>query len=109
MGNYGPVKKLGLGALTEREWQQQVLDLCAYHHLKTYHTYDSRRSTAGFPDLTIVGRSTVFAELKSEKGKVSAAQHEWIVALNNSGVEAHVWRPSDMPTVRAVLAYLAKK
>ena len=67
-----------------------------------YHTHDSRRSTAGFPDLVMVSpHRLVFAELKKEKGKATAAQEDWLNRLDvierKSGglVVARLWRPSD--------------
>jgi hypothetical protein len=59
----------------------------------TYHTFDSRRSNPGFPDLTLVKGSTLlFVELKSTKGRLTPAQSEWLEAL---GFVASVatWRP----------------
>ena len=79
--------------MTERELQNAVLELAGYLGWLTYHTYDSRRSNAGFPDLALVrpGR-LIFAELKSAKGKVSDAQVRWI-ALLQTVAEAYVWYP----------------
>lgn len=55
----------------------------------------------GFPDLVLAHRKfhdVIFAEIKSEKGKLSPAQERWLAILN--GV---VWRPSDFDLVRARL------
>lgn len=63
-----------------------------------YHTHDSRRSQAGYPDLHLVHAGhglSLFRELKSMKGKTSKAQDEWIAALNETGQSATVWRPID--------------
>jgi len=67
-----------------------------------YHTHDSRRSTAGFPDLVMVGpHRLIFAELKKEKGVATAAQLDWLNRLDvierkSEGlVVARLWRPSD--------------
>lgn len=64
----------------------------------SYHTYDSRRSPYGFPDvvLTKVPR-VVFAELKTETGQPTFEQWFWLWTLQQCpGVEAYLWRPSDM-------------
>jgi hypothetical protein len=46
----------------------------------------------------------VFAELKSERGKLKPEQEAWLEALRQvPGVEVHVWRPSDMDAIAEVL------
>ena len=64
--------------------------------LRGYHTHDSRRSESGYPDWTITGQRTIFRELKTQRGKVSAAQQEWLAALTAAGDDAAVWRPADL-------------
>ena len=62
-----------------------------------YHPYDSRRSTSGFPDLTMVNIErglAVMAELKTERGIVSPEQRGWLVGLRAAGIYAPLWRPS---------------
>lgn len=94
--------------MPEIAWQNKILSLCRWYRLRTYHTYDSRRSDPGFPDLVIVGkRGVVFAELKSSKGKVSLNQQAWWEDLNKAGAEAYIWRPEDWPQVQDVLKRLA--
>ena len=84
-------------------------DLCDLLSLKWHHETDSRRSKEGFPDLVIAGPEGVaFAELKSEKGRATAAQTEWIAALCPH-VYAAFWRPSDWPMVYNCLYELAGK
>ena len=86
--------------MLEAEFQSQVRQLCTLRHLLVYHTHDSRRSDAGFPDLTIVGsRGVLFRELKKEDGKTSAMQDYWLARLRDAGCDADVWRPSDMPRI----------
>jgi hypothetical protein len=71
-----------------------------------YHTYSSRKSEAGFPDLTLVrpGR-LIFAEVKTRIGKLTRQQEMWLDLLKRSvpGVEVVVWRPSDWPDLREQL------
>lgn len=45
----------------------------------------------------------LFAELKSERGRLSAAQREWREALGMAGVRVRVWRPSDWDEIVEVL------
>lgn len=82
-------------AMSEAELQANVTDLCRMLGLLVYHTHDSRRSPAGFPDLIIVGRRLIARELKTAKGKITPAQHMWLNGLRHAGVDADVWRPAD--------------
>ncbi|GLY21667.1 hypothetical protein Misp04_13990 [Micromonospora sp. NBRC 101691] len=82
-------------AMTEAELQSNVRDLAHRLGLLTYHTADSRRSDAGWPDLVIVGRRMLIRELKTETGRVRREQQDWIGALASAGVDVAVWRPSD--------------
>lgn len=81
--------------MTERHLQDNIVRLAKLLGWLCYHTHDSRKSTAGFPDLVLVrqyrqpGRA-LFAELKTERGRLSPAQETWCHALG-----AHIWRPSD--------------
>jgi hypothetical protein len=73
-----------------------------------YHTHDSRRSEAGFPDLVLVNARQgriLFRELKKMKGRVSADQKIWLEELHAVGQDAAVWRPDDLVDER-ILAEL---
>lgn len=89
----------------ERDFQRSVTDLARVTHWLTYHTHDSRRSAAGFPDLTLVrGDRLVFAELKRAGQNPTEAQREWLEALGRvERVEAHLWRPGDWEEIERVL------
>ena len=93
-------------ALSERDFQRQVVELAELQGWRVYHTYDSRRSNPGFPDLALVRPPRViFAELKRERGRVTAAQREWAQALRAClGVEYYLWRPSDWDEIVEVIA-----
>lgn len=94
--------------MPEGPFQEKITDLCGWLRLRWHHETDSRRSKAGFPDLVIVGRyGTVFAELKSTSGKISAEQQAWHDDLVRSGAEAYIWRPEDWDEVQSVLKRLA--
>lgn len=116
--------------MSEKDFQQQILDLARVYRWRSYHTHDSRHSAAGFPDLVLVrGPELLFAELKTETGKVSDAQADWIADLervassvqtirdrlnnwtpgNDTGacVEVFVWRPSDWDAINTRLAHRA--
>lgn len=91
--------------ITEKQFQQQVLQLTKLCGWRVYHTWLSIRSAAGFPDLVLVrGNRLIFAELKSDRGTLTAAQQEWIDALRGvPGVEVYVWRPLDWDEVVQIL------
>lgn len=85
-------------AMAERDLQRAVVDLARMRGWLVYHTFLSARSEAGFPDLVLVHERSgaiLFAELKSDRGKVTAAQDRWLRALGVRGV-AFVWRPADL-------------
>ena len=83
--------------MTEAELQSAVIEMAQWLGYRLqYHTFDSRRSNEGFPDLVLVGRGRVlFVELKSEKGQLSPSQLDWYAGLLDIGAEVYVWRPKD--------------
>lgn len=84
--------------MLERDLQNNVIKLCTTQGQLVYHTYDSRRSQAGFPDLVIVGsKGLIYRELKSDKGRLSPEQVFWLECLVTAGADAAVWRPADWP------------
>ena len=92
-------------AIPEREFQQQVIDLAHIFHWRVYHTWMSIHSAGGFPDLTLArGNRLIFAETKSERGKLAPAQAEWLEVLKATGkCEVYVWMPSDWPEITEIL------
>lgn len=90
--------------LTERQWQAQVLEAARVLEWLIYHTYDSRRSEPGFPDLMLLkGTRLVVAEVKTQKGRLNFAQEVWLEAFRATNAEVYVWRPDDWPEVERVL------
>lgn len=60
----------------------------------TFHPPDGvGRFRAGFPDWLILGKWPMWRELKTEKGKLSAAQEMVIARLEFEGADVKVWRP----------------
>ena len=87
---------------TEGEFQAWVLDLANRNGWLAYHTYDSRKSGPGFPDLILVkGGVMIAAELKSADVKsMSLDQARWLAALGCvPGVRAVVWQPCDAESI----------
>jgi hypothetical protein len=111
---------------SEAHFQQQVVQLAGAYGWRTYHTHDSRRSQPGFPDLVLVrDAELIFAELKTDKGRVRPEQAEWIKALQQvssalagvfaflkedigvalpAAVDVYIWRPADFDELHARLA-----
>lgn len=91
--------------MAERDWQQQIVDAATRFGWRHYHTHDSRRSTAGFPDLVLVRPpDLLFVEVKTDAGRVTGAQKDWLADLDRVGAEVHVWRPKDASAVWARLS-----
>jgi hypothetical protein len=87
--------------LTEKAFMQQVRELARLFGWLEFHPHDSRRSTPGYPDLFMVRPPRVlFAELKSDTGRVTPAQRAWLGALEQCpGVEVYLWRPGDWDAI----------
>lgn len=91
---------------SEKVFQAAVIRLAQAHGWRCYHTFDSRRSHAGWPDLTLVRNGVlVVAELKRDKGHVSAEQAEWLELLRAvPGVRVRLWRPAGWSEIVAELS-----
>ena len=62
---------------------------------------------AGFPDLVMVHdkkKMVIFAELKSEQGRLSPQQKDWTSALLVAGAYCFVWHPSDIDEIWEILS-----
>ncbi len=89
---------------TEKEFQAAVVQEAKKLGWRVYHTHDSRKSAAGFPDLCMVRERVVFAELKTEDGRLTADQANWFEDLAAACAEVHAWRPSHWPDILRVLS-----
>src|SRR5262252_4192229 len=90
--------------LAEAGLLEHLRALARRHGWLCYHTHDSRRSEAGFPDLVLCrppsahgpGR-LLFLECKTSTGQVTAEQATWLSVLAQvPGVVARVVRPQDL-------------
>lgn len=97
---------VGEGAMSEKQLQAAIIELATFRGFLYYHPHDSRRSVPGWPDLCLCrGDRLIFAELKSERGKVTPDQRMWLQALERTGAETYLWRPADWPNeIARVLA-----
>jgi hypothetical protein len=83
--------------VTEAELQARVIEMARALGLAVHWQRDSRRAEPGFPDLVIAGpRGVLFAELKSEAGRLSPQQRFWQHILVASGARWRLWRPADL-------------
>ncbi|MFE2850359.1 VRR-NUC domain-containing protein [Streptomyces lavendulae] len=94
--------------MIEEQFRRRVRQLAAMRGWSlTYHTHNSRRSDAGWPDEVYghpaAGR-TLFVELKTDTGRVRPAQEEWLHHLNACGFEVALWRPRDLAQIVTTLA-----
>ncbi len=85
--------------LTEKEFQADVMRLAKAEGWKAFHVFNSRRSESGFPDCVFLRDRLIVAELKTEDGRPTAAQLNWLDAFRAAGVPAFLWRPSDMAAI----------
>lgn len=87
----------------ESEAQATIVELARWRRWLVYHTFDSRRSQGGFPDLTLVRDRCVFVELKRAGEKPRKDQVEWLDALARAGAEVYVWTLDDLHEIGRVL------
>mgnify|MGYP001560080108 CR=1 FL=1 len=97
-------------AISEKDFQQTVIDLAEANGWHTWRDSYSRRNDAGFPDLLAVrGAVLLFIEFKTQRGKVRPEQQAFIDRLKQiKYVSADVLRPSDWPEIVRVLTARAR-
>jgi len=97
-------------AISEKDFQKQVIQLAEMYGWSWCHLQDSRKmvrkgdvtflvgdaGAKGWPDLVLVRAPEIlFWEMKKELGKTTPEQDEWLSRLTQCGLEARVVRPSD--------------
>jgi hypothetical protein len=92
--------------VTEAAFQRTIVALFRLHQWRIWHNQVAWRSEAGWPDLVAVhpdpARGVVFLEIKTDTGKLTAAQEGWIFDLTRAGARCHVLRPRDWELARAI-------
>ena len=87
--------------MKEAHLQGAVIDICRYLGVAWHHEYSSRRSTPGWPDLTLCGsRGFILRELKTATGRLTIEQQHWGLMLRSAGQNWDVWRPCDLESGR---------
>ena len=102
-------------AIPEREFQQQVIDLAHIFHWRVTHFRPAQTTKGwrtavsadgmGFPDLVLAREGRlIFIEVKSERGKLSLEQSEWLEVLKATGkCETFLLYPSDFDIIVKIL------
>ena len=93
---------------TEAEFQRAVIQYAELNAWRVYHVANVKKqlrsgSSVGFPDLVLVRDQILFIELKSNTGRVHAAQSDWITAIAQAGGKTDIWRPEDWDRIETVL------
>ena len=86
--------------MSEDELLRCVMECARLFRWRTYHIRNSRagivQGDVGFPDIVAIrDGSLLVAELKSDKGKLTQAQIDWLVDWAYAGARTYVWRPHD--------------
>ena len=97
--------KTAAPAIREKDLREQIRSLVKIYGWRWAFTQYSLRSPKGLPDLQLVRPPRlIYAELKSETGKLSPEQEAWLEDLRGvPGVEVFVWRPHDIERVAEIL------
>lgn len=88
--------------VSEAAFMSAVVRLARQQHYLVYHTWSSKRSPEGFPDLICAraGSPLLAIEVKTDTGHVTPAQAAWLEALAGcTGVVSEVWRPSALDEI----------
>lgn len=101
--------------LSEKQFQHQVEHLAHVFGWRVFHALPAQNSRGrwltaqsgdvGFPDLVLAhpSKGVIFAELKTQIGRVSVSQRIWLNTLEAAGAETYIWRPSDFDSIKTRL------
>jgi len=108
--------------ISEKEFTRTLIEYAEWRGWLVYHVFEqkhyAKRSSRGFPDLVMVKNGKlIFAELKSETGKLTEHQEKWRQELKEVcyqswhddamrpkfPVEFFVWKPSDWDEIERTL------
>lgn len=100
-GKIDPLER-ALRAKSEKQWQSEVVEILQRFGWKVYHTFDSRRSEKGFPDIFAIhvkSGDVMAIELKRQIENPTPEQEEWGALFEHAQIDWYVWRPSDIDEV----------
>ena len=104
------MKTLKDGTMSEAALQSAIVKAARLYGWLVYHTYDSRRSNHGFPDLIMLYKGAgVALELKSGRGKLTEDQQTWIDAFQAAGFYGFVGYPNNLDDVLHMLKFIKSK
>ena len=100
-----------LPKISEREFQRSVVSLARMTGWLVDHTPPMRNlggdiytgGLTGKTDLVLFsmnGKGIIYAELKTETGRLSEAQKRFANIICGNGAEYYLWRPSDMDAIK---------
>jgi len=101
--------------ITESAFQAVIVETARLTGWKSVHILPTKLQNGrwrsaqsgdtGFPDLVLAHpqRGVIFAELKTQLGRVTDQQLDWITTLKAAGAEAYIWRPSDWNEIKQIL------
>ena len=102
--------------MTENEFKDIIISVAKRYGWLIHHDLPAQSSRGhwathvqgdtGFPDLVLLSPKgvLVFAELKTDIGRLSKQQDQWLDRLDLSACIVQVWRPNQMPTIIKFLA-----
>ena len=103
-------------AMLEAQFKNAVIEVATRYGWLVHHDLPSMnrrgkwathvQGNTGFPDLVLLNAKgvLVFAELKSDTGRLSKTQEEWLDRLDKTQAIVQVWRPNQMPVIIKFLA-----
>jgi len=92
--------------VTEKDLREQIRTLCKLFGWRFLFTWTSIHSPKGMLDLFLINaeqKRVIFAELKSEKGKMTPEQQQVFDELKACGQEVYLWRPGDIEDIARIL------
>jgi hypothetical protein len=104
--------------MSERVLKNTIVTYARGYGWLVHHDLPSQRANgswatvtqgdSGYPDLVLVHPGStmarmnpqiIYAELKTQRGKLTTGQQQWLDALQAAGQTAVVWRPSDLQDI----------
>jgi len=92
-----------LYAMSEAEWQEQVIALAEHFGWWWWRDNMSTRNRRGMTDLILFRDRIIWAELKKETGKSRPGQPEFAARVIRAGGKHYIWRPRHKAEVLEVL------